>query len=896
MNLKTALPLVAAALTPLPSIGQVLITQYYEGTSNNKWIEIQNTGASTVSLAGYQLTLWTNAAAENWKTATTASANSILDLTSVSLPPGAHYLIANGSAALPAYAVGDTTAAVANFNGNDSIVLYNGSVDPANIVDALSFTNTGSEGTNTSFYRLNNDPGFDLTAGTSITGFTSVWQQIAHADVDTADAADPFYLNALGLVGSLDISIDTSSVAENAGFGVATLTIERLGGTAGDLVVNVSSNDPGEAVVQSPTVTLADGEASGTVSVDVLDDLWPDGDQTVTFTASAAGFDPVTVTLMVTDDGSDAFSVVVHEVYYAVDASMEDANGDGVTNTSSPVLDEFIEVYNPTASAIDLSGYTMLDTFGSIHLFPPDTMLPPGGAIVVFAGGDISEGSSAGFGTTPIQLSTNGGLFLNDNGTDTIFIRNTFDQEVFALPLPDQTASSAGGSLTLATDGDPSSGYVLHTSLAAASFSPGTRSDGTPFILISDNLGLTVNTAAMLENAAFVEGALTLSIPSALDDDLIIHLTSSAEADLILETPVTLPAGETSVNVDAFPVDDALPDGDVVVEITAMAPGYLNATGSVTVEDDGDVLPPMANLVITEIMFNPASDESSPGVGEWIEIYNAGSETVDLSGYKLDDEDTTDWGTIGSGSLPAGQFAVIFDGTFTDDTTFRSEWGVPADALVIGVDWGNLSNSPGIGNEVIQILDGFSRVVDIVDLDDDGTIWPADDGAGSTALLASAMNSSDNDLGTHWILSGAESFSPTGPVFATTDVGSPGQATPTGTSGGGYSDWVTDNEVTLGPDGDDDGDGISNLVEYALGLDPQVPDGSPGSFDGSTLSFAKTAGQRTDITYEIETSTDLGIADPWEVVTPDLNDSTVISFTLPTAEARLFARLKVTQN
>ena len=37
-----------------------------------------------------------------------------------------------------------------------------------------------------------------------------------------------------------------------------------------------------------------------------------------------------------------------------------------------------------------------------------------------------------------------------------------------------------------------------------------------------------------------------------------------------------------------------------------------------------------------------------------------------------------------------------------------------------------------------------------------------------------------------------------------------------------------------------------------------------------------------DITYAIEESDDLGVGDPWSPVTPDVNDSATISYTLPT--------------
>jgi len=114
---------------------------------------------------------------------------------------------------------------------------------------------------------------------------------------------------------------------------------------------------------------------------------------------------------------------------------------------------------------------------------------------------------------------------------------------------------------------------------------------------------------------------------------------------------------------------------------------------------------------------------------------------------------------------------------------------------------------------------------------------------------------------------------------------------------GGYADWADNNGIVGGADDDDDNDGVSNILEYALGLTPGAPDSLADSFDGSTLSF--TAGADAiaggDLTYTIETSTDLGSSDPWTTVVTGLDINNVISYTLPTG-TRLFARLRVTQN
>ncbi|MCU0795088.1 MAG: Ig-like domain-containing protein [Akkermansiaceae bacterium] len=114
---------------------------------------------------------------------------------------------------------------------------------------------------------------------------------------------------------------------------------------------------------------------------------------------------------------------------------------------------------------------------------------------------------------------------------------------------------------------------------------------------------------------------------------------------------------------------------------------------------------------------------------------------------------------------------------------------------------------------------------------------------------------------------------------------------------GGYADWATANGIVGTADDDDDNDGISNLLEYALGLTPGSADSLANSFNGSTLSF--TAGAEAvaggDLTYTIETSPDLGASGPWTTVVTGLDVNNVISYTLP-AGTRLFARLRVIQN
>lgn len=111
----------------------------------------------------------------------------------------------------------------------------------------------------------------------------------------------------------------------------------------------------------------------------------------------------------------------------------------------------------------------------------------------------------------------------------------------------------------------------------------------------------------------------------------------------------------------------------------------------------------------------------------------------------------------------------------------------------------------------------------------------------------------------------------------------------------GYGPWAITNSILEGENGDDDKDGIINLAEYALGLDPQMPDPAPGTFIGNTLTFSKGAEVKEayDVEFKIETSTSLETNSWSDAAATDTLDQ--ISFTLPPSEpeGRLFARLKV---
>ena len=108
-----------------------------------------------------------------------------------------------------------------------------------------------------------------------------------------------------------------------------------------------------------------------------------------------------------------------------------------------------------------------------------------------------------------------------------------------------------------------------------------------------------------------------------------------------------------------------------------------------------------------------------------------------------------------------------------------------------------------------------------------------------------------------------------------------------------FAAWAASKGITGEPAGGDyDHDGLSNLVEYALDLDPKASTVPAGSFAGSLLSFTKGAMAKTDanVQYAIEASSNLTT---WDVVVPNNPGADTISYTL--APPYHFSRLRVTQ-
>ncbi|MDD2239884.1 MAG: lamin tail domain-containing protein [Kiritimatiellae bacterium] len=169
---------VAVTFQEASTSGALIISQYYEGPSYNKWIEIYNPGSAAVDLSAgsYYVGSWNNDNREGWKTDAAPSKSVALTGT---IAGGGTYLVNESRAALPTYATADQSF-TPDFNGDDSVVLYTGETYAfANVVDAFGLT--GNTAKDKSFVRKDT-----VTVGVNTDFNAADWDEFTNAEVDAA--------------------------------------------------------------------------------------------------------------------------------------------------------------------------------------------------------------------------------------------------------------------------------------------------------------------------------------------------------------------------------------------------------------------------------------------------------------------------------------------------------------------------------------------------------------------------------------------------------------------------------------------------------------------------------------------------------------------------------------
>ncbi|MAT73396.1 MAG: hypothetical protein CMJ58_28260 [Planctomycetaceae bacterium] len=426
---------------------------------------------------------------------------------------------------------------------------------------------------------------------------------------------------------------------------------------------------------------------------------------------------------------------------------------------------EWIEVQNTGASAIDLAGYYGARLGDALPANPAvnaslatNTVIPAGATAVLYSG--------------------------NIGGT------GDYDDQAFR----DAWGLSAGVPLIAVENW----ATLTNTGGAAVGYWP---ASGIPGSAIVDNMGtLEVDN---FDGAAFSIDYRTDAMFPSSGNGFSIEWNGQGSNQVGANWAVSAveTGATTSVAVN-------FPAGQINNTADAGSPGVVPAG------------PAASGLLITEIMYNPASAEND---WEWVEIYNNTGATINFGdNYVFSDLNSTllDAPNVGPGTLANGAAAVLYN---ADDVTLQNMIDAWDPGSLLGVNFIGVTNFPSLTNspsngattptEWVAIWsslsdyqtdnpDSSTRSASLAEssllYDDDGTIWPGDNNSASIYLTDL---SADQTVGTNWLRSevGDGLTVNASPAFDLLevhpggDVGTPGVFMPT--TGGSDADFDDDNDV-----------------------------------------------------------------------------------------------------
>ena len=282
----TALSVLGFAAPPAVAADptELFFSEYVEGSSNNKALEIFNGTGAPVDLAagGYLVQMYFNGATTPGTTVTLAG----------TVAHGDVFVLAQAAASAPVLAAADQTSAASFYNGDDAVVLRKGGA-AGPVVDAIG--------------QVGSDPGTEWGAGLTSTADNTLRRSSAArgGDTDPADAFDPaaswtgFAIDTFDGLGAHSLDPDPGDLPASLACGGLLTTPQ---GTAA--VRTVTATDPDDTIVELAVSSVAPTPATGTISRTAFTPAPGDGGTaTAEVTASAdlaAG--SYTVTMAATDD------------------------------------------------------------------------------------------------------------------------------------------------------------------------------------------------------------------------------------------------------------------------------------------------------------------------------------------------------------------------------------------------------------------------------------------------------------------------------------------------------------------------------------------------------------------------------------------------------------------
>lgn len=418
----------------------------------------------------------------------------------------------------------------------------------------------------------------------------------------------------------------------------------------------------------------------------------------------------------------------------------------GANNTEHS---QYIEIYNPSNKPLDMGGFywgsnfkEVDDTTYSLVRFPDTFVLPPKGYGVIAGNGSKFRRNYPGIDLNriaDINRQTTGSVMAHAGTTFYFLDCNQFDYDDQVVKMVDQSfktfayknntagwpdgrssadypknAGNTGYSieltnLTLADEGTGSSWAVSPIYNGTPMAANATDKTSRPGDVLVQNVERDVEFP--LPGQPIVITATVDSSTPISSMNVMVNTGSGAYTAV----PMTLDTGSANSYTGTLP---GYPDNTLVkyyVEGTDTASNkgaYPFAAPTNIIPFRVDAVPSLSNdLTITEIMYDPSGADNS-NFPEYVEIYNKGSRTVDLSFYLMGYTANTSIDIIGNNTFPEG--TTIAPGEYVVMTAvtdiYRDQYitGFPSALDRFGplhtkyysFGWDNVSKLPNAGGEV----------------------------------------------------------------------------------------------------------------------------------------------------------------------------------------------------
>jgi len=172
---------------------------------------------------------------------------------------------------------------------------------------------------------------------------------------------------------------------------------------------------------------------------------------------------------------SDHYPILSRYTWAAAKPAQVVLNEICANEPGSSTAGEFVELVNIGGQPATLDGWTIADASSMRHTFAAGTTLGPGKSIVVFG---TAAAIPAG---TPNAIASSTSNLGFANGGDAVYLRDAQGATKDSFSYPASLAATDAVSMNRSPDAAESATFVLHTTLAAAASSPGTRVTGAAF-------------------------------------------------------------------------------------------------------------------------------------------------------------------------------------------------------------------------------------------------------------------------------------------------------------------------------------------------------------------------------------------------------------------------------